>query len=103
MNQTTTPIPSNAGEIDWHPTFRIAVIEGGWVLAGHYSVKDEIVTLERSSVIQRWGTDKGLGQLCLTGPTNDSTIHPTGTAEVNQRAVLFTLKVRREIADKWPC
>lgn len=100
---TTTTAQQTPADVTWHPTFRIVVIEGGWVLAGHYSSKDGLITLQQSSVIQRWGTTKGLGELCLSGPTGESTIHPTGIAEMNQRSVLFTLKVRQEIADKWPC
>ena len=82
--------------------FRIVVIQSGWVLAGEYSIKDGIVTLKRSSVIQRWGTTMGLGELAASGPTKDSVIQTCGTAEVPQAAVLFTLDVCEDAAAKWP-
>jgi hypothetical protein len=82
--------------------FRIVVIQAGWVLAGEYSAANGIVTLNKSSVIQRWGTTEGLGELCLSGPTKESTITPCGIAEIPQSAVLFTLAVGPAIAAKWP-
>lgn len=82
--------------------FRIVVIQSRWVLAGNYSESNGQITLTDSSVIQRWGTTKGLGQLALQGPQKESVIHPCGTATVPTTAVLYSLAVKREIADKWP-
>ena len=85
-----------------NPNFKIVVIQGGWVLAGCYSSENGLVTLSNSSVIQRWGTDKGIGQLAITGPTKDSIIHPCGTACVPAVSVLFVLDVKADVAEKWP-
>ena len=82
--------------------FLIVVIQSGWVLAGEYSTKGGIVTLNKSSVIQRWGTTMGLGELAASGPTKDSVIQTCGIAEVPQQAILFTLAVCEEAAAKWP-
>ena len=82
--------------------FRIVVIQSGWVLAGEYSIAQGVVTLKNSTVIQKWGTTKGLGELALSGPTSESVIHPCGTAEIPASAVLYTLEVNPKIATKWP-
>lgn len=83
-------------------SFRIVVIQSGWVLAGEFSQTDTHITLANASVIQRWGTTKGLGQLALTGPTSESVICPCGTATVPASAVLFNLVVDPKVAEKWP-
>lgn len=82
--------------------FRIVVIQAGWVLAGQFSIAKGVVTLKNCTVIQRWGTTKGLGELALSGPTKESIIHPCGTAEIPGTAVLYTLTVDPKIATKWP-
>lgn len=81
---------------------RIVVVQNGWVLAGEFVEHDGHVELENATVIQRWGTTKGLGELALSGPTKESVIHPVGRATVPSRAVLFSLPISPVVAAKWP-
>lgn len=82
---------------------RIVVVQSGWVLVGKYSTADGFVRLSGASVIQRWGTTKGLGELALNGRTTASIIHPCGEAEIPASAVLFTLAVTEKAAKRLQC
>lgn len=74
---------------------RILVLQRGWVAVGKFSQAGEQVTLENASVIRRWGTTKGLGEL-LTGPTKETVLDPCGTLRVHALAVIFSLECDAE-------
>jgi hypothetical protein len=55
---------------------RIVVLQRGWVLVGRYSEKKDRGFLDGASVIRKWGTTKGLGEL-VNGPVKEGTYAPT--------------------------
>ena len=61
---------------DFSGDVRIVVLQRGWVLVGHYSTKGDYGYLDGASVIRKWGTDKGLGQL-VDGPVESGPYAPT--------------------------
>lgn len=81
---------------------RIVVIQSGWVLAGEFTQHPDHIELTFASVVQRWGTTKGIGQLALDGPTVSSVIHPIGKATVPLRSVLYSMPMSKEAVEKWP-
>lgn len=73
----------------------IVVVEAGWVLMGDYvAAKDgKPAHMTDASVIRRWGTTAGLGQIALTGPTSETILDPCGMVVFdNQQAILFVIK-----------
>ena len=70
---------------------RIVVLHRGWVVVGDYREDGEYVTVKNASVIRRWGTTEGLGELALKGPLEDTVLDKCGTVRVNKLAVVFTL------------
>lgn len=52
---------------------KIVVLQRGWILVGIFEKNINKCTLHKASVIRRWGTTKGLGELALEGP-KESTI-----------------------------
>lgn len=54
----------------------IIILQAGWVLVGTYEKQGEMVRVIDCAVIRRWGTDKGLGQLAITGPTDNTRLDP---------------------------
>lgn len=73
----------------------IVVVEAGWVLIGEYvAAKDgKPAHMTDASVIRRWGTTAGLGQIALTGPTSETILDPCGMVVFdNQQAILFVIK-----------
>jgi len=71
--------------------YKIIVIDNGWVLTGATVKKDDHLHVTEASVIRRWGTTAGLGQLALQGVQPNTILDPVGEAEVPLRSVLFTI------------
>lgn len=78
------------------PSWRIVVLERGWVVVGDYSESGPEVLIENASVIRVWGTTKGLGELAANGPLAGTKLDHCGTVRSHRLAVLFTLDCRRE-------
>jgi hypothetical protein len=73
---------------------RIVILTYGWVMIGNYNRKDDMATLTDASVIRRWGTDKGIGQIALNGPTKETLLDSIGMAEFPLSSVVSTIKCR---------
>lgn len=71
---------------------RIVVLQRGWVVVGEYSEAGEKVHVKNGSVVRRWGTTKGLGELAAKGPLNDTVLDPIPDVEAHQLGVVFTAK-----------
>ena len=77
----------------------ILVLQRGWVAVGDLVEDGEAkVRLENASVIRRWGTTKGLGQLALEGPQPNTVLDPAGTIEAHPLAVVLRISCE---AAKW--
>ncbi len=74
---------------------RIVVFTDRWNFIGDYhEAKDgKPAYLTDAACIRVWGTDAGLGQIALKGPTKDTRLDPCGILLLdNPSAVLFTIK-----------
>jgi hypothetical protein len=52
---------------------QIVVLQRGWVAIGRFSQKGEQCHLTNASVVRRWGTENGLGELAEKGPIPNGT------------------------------
>lgn len=77
---------------------KIVVLHRGWVVVGDYSVEGEEVVISNASVIRKWGTTKGLGELALNGKLKDTILDDCGTVRANKLAVVMALDCQQ---DKW--
>lgn len=59
--------------------WKIVVLQRGWVAVGKYYRDGHNCRLEEASVIRRWGTKKGLGELALNGPQSETKLDESGT------------------------
>lgn len=50
----------------------IAILDRGNVIIGYGKRVGDEYHVHDVNVIRRWGTTKGLGQLCIEGPTSDT-------------------------------
>jgi hypothetical protein len=50
--------------------------------------------LIEASCIRRWGTEHGLGQIALTGPTKDTVLDPCGEIEFPEGATIAIIRCR---------
>ena len=46
---------------------RIVILQRGWVAVGRFSQSGSDCILEQASIIRKWGTTKGLGEI-VSGP-----------------------------------
>lgn len=83
-------------------SFEILVLQRGWVIVGDVTRtegSDEVV-VENASVIRRWGTIKGLGELAQGGPTESTKLDAAGTVKVHKLGVVLAMVSDKS---KWPC
>ncbi|MDE1901488.1 MAG: hypothetical protein KGI37_07590 [Alphaproteobacteria bacterium] len=68
---------------------RILVLPRGWVVVGDFSKMGTQVKLSNASVVRRWGTDHGLGQLANEGPQENTKLDsaPQGI-QVHELAII---------------
>lgn len=80
---------------DTTPTDRqIVVADRGFVFVGDSSTDDAgNVTLGNASVIRRWGTTKGLGQLASEGKQSATVLDACGTVRVPSGSVVAVFNV----------
>lgn len=80
-------------------TTQIAVLTQGFVYIGHCAIADGILVITDARNVRRWGTENGLGQLAISGPTAKTVLDTAGTV----RAPLSALVHLIDCADAaWP-
>lgn len=70
---------------------RIVVLQRGWVVVGEYSREGMECRVARASVIRRWGTTKGLGEL-RRGPLPGTELDPAGEMEHHRLTEVMTIR-----------
>ncbi len=73
---------------------RIYVLQARWVLIGTVQEDGENIFLTDASVIRRWGTTRGLGEIALTGPTKNTVLDDVGECSFPRSAVLFSIRCK---------
>jgi hypothetical protein len=68
--------------------FGIAVLDRGFVYVGNVEISDDWCVITNAKNIRRWKTQRGLGQLALEGPQENTEIDAVGTVRAPMRAVI---------------
>lgn len=76
---------------------RIVILQRGWVVVGYYKRIGGRVLVTNASVIRRWGTTKGIGEL-RSGPTASTVLEPCGEVDSHELAEIAAIKCD---AAKW--
>ena len=63
---------------------KIAVLQRGWIVVGRYKEEGDFIILTNTSVIRRWGTTKGLGELAKNGALDGTVLDPCGTVRARK-------------------
>jgi hypothetical protein len=80
---------NNSGPKD----IRIIILPRGWNIVGEYKRDGDRVFVNNCSVIRRWGTTQGLGQIAKNGPTKETKLDPCeGEVELNDINIISTIK-----------
>jgi hypothetical protein len=78
---------------------RIVILQRGWVMVGIFSRDESDCQLKKSSNIRRWGTTRGLGEIALNGPTENTKLDPNfGLIEFDYLTVVATIRCNKK---KW--
>lgn len=67
---------------------KIVILDRGFVLVGKVRVDGDWVETTDASIIRRWGTTKGLGEIAQGGPTATTKLDPIGTVRSPLRALI---------------
>ena len=78
---------------------KIVILDRGHVLVGNVKVDGDWIETTNASVIRRWGTTRGLGQIAMGGPTPETKLDPIGTVRSPIRALIGLVDCE---AAKWP-
>lgn len=79
----------------------IVVLHRGWVVIGrNKGVQDGFLRLEDASVIRRWGTSKGLGELASDGKQSATVLDPCGTMTPPVSAIINIIECDKKKWDK---
>jgi len=93
----------NVASPDFSTSLKIVVLQRGWVVMGHLfrgtDVPVNYCEIRDAKVIRRWGTTRGLGQIALEGPTENTILDPCPDITFNEaNAAIFMMDVD---ANKW--
>lgn len=75
---------------------KIAILQRGWVALGYFERKGNDCKLTNASVIRVWGTENGLGQIALNGPTATTVLDKCGDLEFDYLTVVALMNVNEE-------
>jgi len=70
---------------------KICVLERGWVMVGQLEKDGEEYLLINGSVIRRWGTTEGLGELAMKGPLKETVLEKVPLVKFNKSQLIFTV------------
>lgn len=76
---------------------QIVVLNRGWVVIGEYSEKGDECTLANASVIRKWGTTQGLGELAEKGKLPNTVLDVCPNVHFHK----MTMVARMDVSDKW--
>ena len=57
---------------------KIVILQRGWVMVGRLERTGNDCKLNGASVIRKWGTTRGLGEIATGGPTSKTVLDPCG-------------------------
>jgi hypothetical protein len=69
--------------LDNTPSIHVVVAPERWNYIGYVTREGEWLVIRQCYNIRRWGTTAGLGQLCLTGPTEATVLDKFGVTRVH--------------------
>lgn len=78
---------------------KIVILQRGWIMVGEFSRDGSDCKINHASVIRKWGTTKGLGEIAQNGPTENTKLDKChGIVEFDNLTVVATIECDGE---KW--
>ena len=77
--------------------YAIVVLDRGFVYVGNVAVDDKWCIVRNARNIRAWGTDKGLGQLALAGPTDKTRLDAVGSVRAPLHSLIHLIDTEAAI------
>ena len=74
----------------------IVTLQRGWIVVGAVTKVGNYLSISNCSVIERWGTTEGLGELAITGPTSDTRLRKTTDILTHELTVIHLMRVQND-------
>ena len=71
---------------------RIVILQRGWIVVGEVYQSGNYIRIENGSVVRRWGTTKGIGELAESGPLENTKLDPVATVHVHELGVVASVE-----------
>lgn len=75
---------------------RIIILNRGWVAVGDFWQNGANCMLENASIIRKWGTTKGLGEIAEDGPTTKTILDPCPTIRFHELCIVASIDCKEE-------
>lgn len=76
---------------------KIVILQRGWIMVGRFERKGSDCKLSNASVVRKWGTINGLGELADRGPLSDTVLDKCyGIVEFDYLTVVATISVNQK-------
>lgn len=72
---------------------QIVILNRGWVVVGDYSEYGDTCLLINASVVRKWGTTKGLGELAEKGVLEDTILDASPDIRFNKLTMVARMDV----------
>jgi hypothetical protein len=73
---------------------RIVIGQRGWVWVGRVEVTPSEVVIHGARVVRRWGTERGLAQIAIEGPTSSTVLDDPATVRMHVLAIVGQVDCR---------
>lgn len=84
---------------EFNGEIKIVILQRGWNMVGRFERNGNDCKLHNASVIRRWGTSNGLGEIAYGGPLENTKLDKTyGVVEFDYLTVAATIACSEE---KW--
>ena len=70
---------------------KICVLMSGWVLVGNLERDGDEYILTQGSIVRRWGTTEGLGELAMKGPLPETKLDKMPLVKFHKRQMIFSI------------
>jgi hypothetical protein len=78
--------------------YKIVILQRGWIMIGKLERNGSECKLYNASVIRKWGTTNGLGELAMEGKKKDTILDKCGgVVEFDYLTVVATIAVNEEL------
>lgn len=74
----------------------IVTLQRGWIVVGNVTKTGDYLSITDAAVIERWGTSEGLGELALSGPTDDTRLRKTAPLLTHELTVIHLMRVQND-------